>query len=77
MVVSQCLGCAILIKNADIATGNTYACRDVTTSNNYRQQHLFIGKVGVLIVLTLCNTVHTLIYNSADDKLSTRDYLQS
>ena len=49
----QCLGCAILIKNADIATGNTYASTDVTTSYNYKQQHLSIGKVGVLIVLTL------------------------
>ena len=48
----QCLGCAILIKNADIATGNTYASTDVTTSYNYKQ-HLSIGKVGVLIVLTL------------------------
>ena len=25
------------------------------------------GKVGVLIVRTLCNTVHTQIYNSTDD----------
>ena len=64
-------------KNADIAPGNTYASTDVSTSNNYKQQRLFIGKVGVLIVLTLCNTVHTQIYNSADDKLSTRDYLQN
>ena len=71
-----CLGCAILIKNADIATGNTYASTDVTTSNNYKQQHLLIGKVGVLMP-TICNTVHTIFYNSADDKLSTRDYLQS
>ena len=42
-----------MIKNADIATGNTYASTDVTTSNNYKQQHLFIGKVGVLIEFTL------------------------
>ena len=59
-----------------IATGNTYASTDVTSSNNYKQQHLFIGKVGVLIVLTLCNTVHSLTYNSEDDKLSTIYLLQ-
>ena len=58
--------------NADIATGNTPASTDIITSINYKQQHLFIWKIG-----TLCNTVHTLFYNSADEKLSTRDYLQS
>src|SRR4029434_360793 len=72
MVVSQCLGCAILIKNADIAPANTYASTDVSTSNNCKQQHLLIGKVGVLIVPTICDTVHTIFYNSADDKLSNR-----
>ena len=43
----------------EIATG-ICASTDVTTSNNYKQQHLLIGKVGVLIVPTICNTVHTI-----------------
>lgn len=39
------------------------------TSNNYKQLYLLIGKVDVFIVHALCNTVHTLTYNSVDDKL--------
>src|SRR4029434_178243 len=48
------------------------ASTNVTTSNNCKQCS-FVGKFGVLIVPTVCNTVHTLFYNSADDKLSDRN----
>ena len=56
-VVSQCLGCAILIKNADIATGNTYASISllvIIISNNM----CLLVKVGVLIVLIFKSQGH-------------------
>lgn len=50
------------LENADVTTSNSYTSADAI-SNIYQQQLLFIVKVSVL-VLTLCDTFHTLFYNS-------------
>lgn len=58
------------LENADVTTSNSYTSADAI-SNIYQQQLLFIVKVSVL-VLTLCDTFHTLFYNSVVYMLSNR-----
>ena len=60
----------MILENADVTTSNSYTSADAI-SNTYQQQLLFIVKVSVLM-LTLCDTFHALIYNSVDYMLPNR-----